>query len=268
MNESKTNNQPPIFRFLAKHKWRIILPLIFALFYFALPRYLAESIAVQQNLFIKSPTLNQEELKRETNAISNSVKSDEFLGHLINKYDLFKTKRKEGFSEKEIIQYWRERLELRLEDENMVEGVGVFNWLHFRDRENFPHIAAISDDIFAKFEQNQNLRLNRYVSKPYDAIGHRKEGFLGGMLQGLVMIVIPLIFIWEIPNIFYSPKTKKMVFEPLLADWQEELTDAKLRGESWRALQINIRYSFAYLAVMIQKSPLGDLFDFFGKFAK
>lgn len=269
MNESKTSNQPLIFRFLIKHKWRIILPMIFSLFYFALPRYMMDSLAVQQNLFIKSPTLNHEELKKETNAVIVSIKSDEFLGHLINKYDLFKTKRQEGFSEKEIIEYWRERLQIRLDDENMIESVSVFVWLHFRDKENHQHIAAISEDIFSKFEQNQNLRLNRYVSKPYDAHGYRNWVLFADIaFRGLILLSIPLIFFWEIPNMFYSSKTKKLVFEPLLADWQVELTEAKLGGETWKGLQINVRYSFAFLATLIQKSPLGDLLDFFGKLAR
>ena len=112
MNESKINNQPPIFRFIVKHKWRIILPLIFALFYFALPRYMMELIAVQQTIFVKSPTLTQNELKKETAAVVDSVKSDEFLQSLINKYDLYRTKRDSGASEKEIIEHssarWRE----------------------------------------------------------------------------------------------------------------------------------------------------------------
>ena len=59
-----------------------------------------------------------------------------------------------------------------------------------------------------------------------------------------------------------------MVFEPLRADWHEELADAKLSGDVWKILVINVRYSVAFISSMLQKSPLGDLVDFVGKFAK
>ncbi|HXG85529.1 MAG TPA: hypothetical protein VNI84_16015 [Pyrinomonadaceae bacterium] len=59
-----------------------------------------------------------------------------------------------------------------------------------------------------------------------------------------------------------------MVFDPLKSDWQNELLDAKLRKQTYKAMQINIRYSYAFLAAMIQKSPVGDLVEFVGKIAK
>ena len=59
-----------------------------------------------------------------------------------------------------------------------------------------------------------------------------------------------------------------MVFEPLKLDWQNELLEAKLRNQTWKAMQINIRYSYAFLAAMWQKSPIGDLIEFVSKFAK
>lgn len=59
-----------------------------------------------------------------------------------------------------------------------------------------------------------------------------------------------------------------MVFNPLKADWQNELCEAKLRKKTWKVVQINIRYSYSFLAAMIQKSPLGDLAEFVRKFAK
>jgi hypothetical protein len=77
-----------------------------------------------------------------------------------------------------------------------------------------------------------------------------------------------LILIWEIPFLFYSQKTKETVFNPLKLDWQSELLEAKLRNQTREAIQINIRYSCAYLAALLQKSPLGDLLEYIGKFAR
>lgn len=265
MNADKSSNQIPLLRFLNKHKWRIILPLIFALFYFALPRYLMESIAVQQNFFFKSDYLSKDEIRKEFLGIREQTLSDESLKNLIFKYDLYKAERNDNVSESLLIEKLRRVLEIRLDDEGNNKAAVI--WIHFR-KENAQNIAALSDEIMSRFQQNPQIHIDKYVTEPYDANSYRNYVFFGGLLQGLVMIVIPLILLWEIPNMFYSPKTKQMVFEPLKADWQEEMIDAKLRGEMWKALQINIRYSFAFLAAMIQKSPLGDLFEFFGKFAR
>jgi hypothetical protein len=91
--------------------------------------------------------------------------------------------------------------------------------------------------------------------------------FWGALLQGFTMLTIPLILIWEIPNIFFSPLTKENVFEPLKTDWQDELTNAKLQNQTWKSFEINIHYSIAFISAMIQKSPLGDLLEYVRKFA-
>lgn len=268
MEKRDVRNLPPIFSFLYKHKWRIILPLLFALFYFALPRYLADSTAVQQYLFIKSAALSQNDLKAEARSTIDLVRSDEFLENLVAGYDLYRTKKLDGDDEYLLIEKLRKSIYIQLEEEELVEGVEVSVWIHFRDKENAQHIAAISNDITAQFEKNKKLHVDKYVSKPYEPNPYRNWVFFGGILQGLIMISLPLILLWELPNLFYSPKTKEMVFEPLKADWHEELLEAKLRNKTWTAFQINVRYSYAYLATIWQKSPIGDLIEFFSKLAK
>lgn len=266
MNESKINNQPPIFRFLVKHKWRIILPMIFAMFYFALPRYLHQTIAVQQNVFFKSSVMSKAEVHEELSAIRLQILSDESLINLILKYDLYKTERADGTAENILIEKLRNSIEIRLDDE--FDNSSMFIWIHFRD-DNSQNIAALSKDVMSQFEKNPKIHIDKYVTEPYLASRSKELVLFADIaVRGLFMLSIPLIFLWEIPNMFYSPKTKRMIFEPLKADWQEELMNAKLRNQTWKALQINIRYSLAFLAAMIQKSPIGDLFEFFGKFAR
>lgn len=266
MSDTTYDNQSPIFRFLTKHKWRIILPLLFATIYWAYPRYSYEPIAVQQNLFIKSSTLNQMELKQEVTKIQNKVHSDEFLQGLILKYDLYKTARSQNIDIKSSIEKLRNSITLEFRDSEYVNGVGYFIWVNFK-KGNDKHIAELANDVTAQFENTQGFQINKYVSKPYDSNPWRNYVFIGGLLQGLVMLVIPLILLWEIPNMFYSPKTKETVFQPIKSDWQNELTKAKLRNQTWKAFEINIRYSFAFLSAMLQRSPIGDLIEFVRKIA-
>lgn len=266
MSETTYDNQAPIFRFLNKHKWRIILPLLYAAIFWAYPRYSDQPVAVQQNLFIKSSILNQMELKQEVTNIQNKVHSDEFLHDLIRKYDLYKSEKSQNIAENVLIEKLRTSMRIRLEDEDLVEGVGVMIWINLK-KENSENIAELASDVNDQFENERGFQINKYVSKPYDSNPWRNYVFFGGILEGLMMLVIPLILIWEIPNLFYSHKTKETVFVPLKSDWQSELTEAKLRNQTWKAFEINIRYSFAFLSAMMQKSPLGSLFEIFRKIA-
>ncbi len=69
-------------------------------------------------------------------------------------------------------------------------------------------------------------------------------------------------------NFLYSNKTQKEIFEPIVADWQEEYFEALFKKEIWKARWINVRYTYAFLAAMWQKSPIGDLIEFISKIAK
>ena len=264
----ENNNQIPILRFLNKHKWRIILPVLFIMFYISIPQVLSDRTAVQQTLFIKSATLSKTELMEVANSSINYVKNDEFLKGLILKYDLYISDQNNLQTQ---IEKLRKEIDIRPENENLEleEGVRVYVWTHFRDNANAAYIVQISKDVASQFEQNQSLHIDKYVTKPFNSGGNNKYfQFVANIFVSMLMFSFPLILLWEIPQIFYSPKTKQMVFEPLKADWQDELLEAKLRGETWKVFQINIRYSYAFIAAMCQKSPLGDLVEFFSKFAK
>jgi hypothetical protein len=72
----------------------------------------------------------------------------------------------------------------------------------------------------------------------------------------------------RISNFLFSTKTQKEVFEPIVTDWQEEYFDALFKKEIWKARWINVRYTYAFLIAMWQKSPIGDLIEFISKIAK
>ncbi len=71
-----------------------------------------------------------------------------------------------------------------------------------------------------------------------------------------------------ISSFFYSPKNQKEVFEPIVIDLQEEYFEALFKKEIWKARWINLRYTYAFLTAMWQKSPIGDFIEFISKIAK
>ena len=74
--------------------------------------------------------------------------------------------------------------------------------------------------------------------------------------------------LFKISYFLFSSKTQKEIFEPILSDWQEEYFEALFKKEIWKARWINVRYTYAFLAAMWQKSPIGDLIEFVSKLAK
>jgi hypothetical protein len=243
----------PILSFLNKHKWRIILPLLFALLYWSVPRYQFEPVAVQQNLFIKSSVYGESDVRQEVAGIQKKVLGDEFLAGVVAKYDLYNTAKSENIK----IEKLRNSIEVRVADEDFVGGTAVFVWANFR-KENGYDVASISNDLAAPFEAVQGFHIEKFVTRPYDSNPYRNYAFFGGFLQGIFLLVIPLILLWEIPNWAFSSKTKKEVFDPLMSDWQNELLEAKQQDQTWKALEINIKYSGAFIWAMLQRSPIGD----------
>lgn len=72
----------------------------------------------------------------------------------------------------------------------------------------------------------------------------------------------------KVVTFFFSSRTVKEIFNPITADWQEEYFEALSKKEIWKARWINVRYTYAFLGAMWQKSPLGDLIEFISKLAK
>ncbi|MGC2235977.1 MAG: hypothetical protein WA584_07440 [Pyrinomonadaceae bacterium] len=75
-------------------------------------------------------------------------------------------------------------------------------------------------------------------------------------------------FLLKISQIFFDNKEQKEIFVPTVGDWNEEIFEALSKKDIWRARWINVRYTYAFLAAMWQKSPIGDLIEFVTKIAK
>src|SRR5215213_3780493 len=107
--------------------------------------------------------------------------------------------------------------------------------------------------------------------------GFRFTGFLLGIAYSIAKlknkkafkVVTPYRYkLLKLSIFLFSAKTQKEVFEPSIADWQEEYFEALFKKEIWKARWINMRYTYAFLAAMWQKSPVGDLVQFVIKIAK
>lgn len=267
MREEKLNAQIPILRFLNKHKWRIVFSILFCVIYFGIPRVINPMIASQYYLFITSAeNASAAQLNDEVVEISNQALSDASLRGLIVKYDFFADERKKGVAEETLIEKMRRRTKIEPEVQNTADGAMVFIWAHTWD-EDPQKVTAVTDEIASRFEAQTNLRVMKYIPPQYDYQISPIRAFVLAVMQGTALSLL-LILIWEIPSMFYSQKTKEQVFNPLKSDWQNELLDAKLKKQRWKAVKINIRYSYAFLATMLQKSPIGDLIEFGRKFAK
>jgi hypothetical protein len=77
----------------------------------------------------------------------------------------------------------------------------------------------------------------------------------------------PNYYFSKTSNFFFSIKTQKDTFEPIVADWQEEYFEALHKKEIWKARWINVRYTYGFIMAMWQKSPLGDLLEYVRKIA-
>ncbi|HEY0461542.1 MAG TPA: hypothetical protein VGC97_20565 [Pyrinomonadaceae bacterium] len=72
----------------------------------------------------------------------------------------------------------------------------------------------------------------------------------------------------KITAFLYSTKTQKEVFESIACDWNEEIFNALKKNKDANLFMINARNTYAFLAAMWQKSPIGDLIEFVVKIAK
>lgn len=72
----------------------------------------------------------------------------------------------------------------------------------------------------------------------------------------------------RIVDFLYSNETYENVFLRVVGDWREEYFEALFKKEIWKARWINVRYTYAFIIAMWQKSPIGDLIEFVSKLAK
>ena len=94
------------------------------------------------------------------------------------------------------------------------------------------------------------------------------SGIIGNLNRSLLLGQPISVRFSQISDFLFSGKNQKEVFEPIVADWQEEYFEALSKKEMRKARWINVRYTYAFLAAMWMKSPIGDLIEFVIKIAK
>ena len=271
MNEDKLRNQIPIFRFLNKHKWRIILPILVFFPYWVIPFYFAKIAQPAQSfLFVTSARdATPETLNQEVAKISEQLQSDDAILGLIKKYDLFAKDRRQGTPDDQLILKMRGSMVVDPEATKPPGGVNVYVWVRLWNEEPEKTVALFGE-ITNKFESRPDLSVTRSVAAPELGPPPITTRILIALIQlsPAMFCSLILIFIWEIPFLFYSKKTQEMVFDPIRSDWQCELSDPGENAGLGYRLQINIRYSFAFVGAVLAKSPIGELFEFTGKLAR
>lgn len=111
-------------------------------------------------------------------------------------------------------------------------------------------VACAEIDVFTDF-----------LIKIFDYIQNRKVKEL--------KVVIPSHYkLLKISEILFSAKTQKEVFEMIMADWDDEIHTALEKNKDTNLFMINLRNFYSFFASMWLKSPIGDLIEFIGKFAK
>lgn len=98
-------------------------------------------------------------------------------------------------------------------------------------------------------------------------------------LQGPLMIFLSLVLLFQRLKNFsdidlkilkfsrklYSEEITKLCFEPLIADWKNEYSEAVSQNRNWKAYCISVRYAYAFVSAMFQQSWLGRLIEFIQK---
>ena len=272
MDEDKLRNQIPIFRFLNKHKWRILLPFLLYAGYIYVPFYsVNNSIRGVSHLFVTSTqNATPENLNQEVTKITEQVQSDESILGLIKKHGLLSKDRRLGIPDNELIDKMRVSMVVGMDVQSPPGGASVFVWANLPD-DGPEKTAVLYGDIISRFESRPDFTVTK-IANPPARISSASLSFriliaLFWIFPALFSSLI-LIFIWEIPSLFYSKNTQEMVFDPIRSDWQDERIEAKTHGSIIDVIIVNIRYSFAFIGSMLAKSPIGELFEFVGKVAR
>jgi|SRR5688500_15345331 hypothetical protein len=70
----------------------------------------------------------------------------------------------------------------------------------------------------------------------------------------------------SIVRFLYCPTDVEMTFEPIIADWQEELFKATNTNKMWKAKWINVYYRFAFIKAMALNKISGVMEKLIGVF--
>jgi hypothetical protein len=72
----------------------------------------------------------------------------------------------------------------------------------------------------------------------------------------------------KISSRIFVEKVVAECFKPIIADWREEYLSAINQNRKWQTFSVNFRYTYAFLAAMIQQSSLHRLLEIFQIFTK
>ena len=118
------------------------------------------------------------------------------------------------------------------------------------------------DSLEVKFGIGEIIYYAILFSYSYWGVNWIAQKFESGIFSS------PDSYLTPISKFCFSSKNNKEIFEPIVTDWQGEYFEALFKKEVWKARWINLRYTYAFLAAMWQKSPIGDLIEFVSKLAK
>lgn len=198
-----------------------------------------------------------------------------------------KERREELRIEKQKLKLSREIVYSPMEMRELAREINRSNWMQgelnskYRDKLNNidRQISRVETNSFWLYEE---WRDNVIMAKKYQTYSKVL------LIFSLLIIVIGIIYLLfkstdvkafplkqsmfsrfaHITNFFFSRRNQKEIFEPIIADWQEEYFEALSKNEIWKARWINVRYTYAFLGAMWQKTPFGDLIEFISKIAK
>ncbi|MCU0240655.1 MAG: hypothetical protein MUC29_14535 [Pyrinomonadaceae bacterium] len=97
---------------------------------------------------------------------------------------------------------------------------------------------------------------------------YSKETFLEKLDKDVKLLLPNRYKCLKLTKILFSPKTQKDTFEPIMADWDEEIYEALKENKDASLFMINVRNTYGFIMAMILKSPIGELFEFVQKLRK
>lgn len=250
------------------------MPILIYSAYFYLPFYFVNRPVgvVSHHLVTSTQNATPEELNNEVTKVTEEVQSDESIIALIKKYGLFAKERGQGMPAHELIEKMRVSMVVGTDVPSNPPDAGVrlFVWAKLPD-DGQEKTKALTDDIISRFESRSDFAV---TTAPKPALP-KLDIPLSTRIFFQLLLVFPalitsflLIFIWEIPNLFYSKRTQEMVFDPIRSDWRGERIEAKTHGTIGDGIVVNVRYSFAFIGAMLAKSPIGEAFEFVWKIAR
>jgi hypothetical protein len=247
-------------RYLWRRKAIIFLPIAAMSLYVGFYRYFSPNGFASQGSLTVTQKIKSEPILHRLEEIKREILSSAYLEQLILKHDLFRHERESSVPISELVEKLRKVFERNIDisDDETGEVGSVFLLFSAAERQT---AEAVSKDLASSFEAESNFNVIKSFYKPHEYQLKGSSAFLIGAVWGAFFISLPLLFLYEIPNIFYSPRTHKEVFQPLLADWREEYFEAVQQNQKLKACWISACYAWAFLMAMLQRSPLGDLME-------